>query len=190
MRKYKDKPRINAYKDENNVICYIFDEIFRKRFFSQTKKLADGCLIWTGICNTKYGLNYGRFSFVTEYGFCNKLAHRIAYEMEHNVYLDSKTFVLHKCDVPECVNPEHLYIGDGVDNMQDCIKRGRFCGGNVKLYDEEVEEIRRLYKTGKVTQEFLGKMFRISQVGISKIILTQTRTQKLYPYGCSIHVQN
>lgn len=38
----------------------------------------------------------------------------------------------------------------------------------------DVYEIRRLYTTGKVTQAVLGKMFRIGQSGVSKIVIHQT----------------
>lgn len=38
----------------------------------------------------------------------------------------------HKCDVPWCVNPDHLYDGDYRTNMQDAIERGQWVHYNSK----------------------------------------------------------
>jgi len=51
--------------------------------------------------------------------------HRVAYEL----YVGNITkglHVLHKCDIRSCVNPEHLFIGTNIDNINDCIKKGRW----------------------------------------------------------------
>lgn len=32
----------------------------------------------------------------------------------------------HRCDVPACVNPDHLFIGTQLDNIRDCMAKGRF----------------------------------------------------------------
>lgn len=41
--------------------------------------------------------------------------------------------VLHKCDVPNCCNPEHLYLGTNKNNHADMVARGRVTKGNLPL---------------------------------------------------------
>ena len=88
--------------------------------------------------------------------------------------------VLHHCDNPGCVNPEHLYIGDFFQNMQDKVTRGRNPRGldnpNAKLSDEQVAEIRTMYGTGNYTQKELGEMFNVGQTTISEITTRRRRT--------------
>jgi hypothetical protein len=60
--------------------------------------------------------------------------------------------VCHKCDNPNCINPEHLFLGTHADNTHDMIKKGRqvhACGeahGRAKLTIKEVTEIRSRYR--------------------------------------------
>ena len=51
--------------------------------------------------------------------------HRVAWEMHHAQPVPEGMYVLHTCDNPQCVNPEHLYIGDHTDNMRDRSERKR-----------------------------------------------------------------
>ena len=64
-------------------------------------------------------------------------AHRLAYALANG--LDVFTMggsVLHSCDNPVCVNPEHLRLGTHQDNMQDLIERDR-CAFKLTLDDAE-----------------------------------------------------
>ena len=52
-------------------------------------------------------------------------AHRAAWIRNFGV-IPENLVVCHKCDNGLCVNIEHLFLGTRKDNMQDCIKKGRF----------------------------------------------------------------
>ena len=73
------------------------------------------CWIWTGWRNA---LGYGISGNVG--GF--QLAHRLSYSVFKGP-IPKGLCVLHKCDVPQCVNPTHLYAGTKKDNMRDIRKR-------------------------------------------------------------------
>lgn len=36
--------------------------------------------------------------------------------------------VLHRCDVPKCINPDHLFLGTRLDNNADAVAKGRHAG--------------------------------------------------------------
>ena len=76
-----------------------------------------GCWIFNGFINIS---GYGR---VRNNGF-KYLTHRLAWENRFGSIPDG-LLVCHKCDVPSCVNPDHLFIGTYKDNNQDAIDKGR-----------------------------------------------------------------
>lgn len=51
-------------------------------------------------------------------------AHRFSW-MEHNGPIPKDLFVLHKCDTPACINPNHLFLGTARDNFDDMVRKGR-----------------------------------------------------------------
>lgn len=78
-----------------------------------------GCWIWMGqTWRTGYG--YLRIGNPGKH----IAAHRYMYKLYKGDF-NPKLHVLHTCDVPSCVNPNHLYLGTHTDNMQDMVKKGR-----------------------------------------------------------------
>lgn len=57
----------------------------------------------------------------------NQLIHREIYR-QFNGKISEDMCICHFCDTPRCINPAHLFIGTQKDNIQDCIKKGRFKG--------------------------------------------------------------
>ncbi len=138
-----------------------------KLIASSTLNEQTGCLEFTGAKNKN---GYGHIW----YKGLMLLAHRISYAVF--IGKDVKNLcVLHICDNPSCINPEHLFLGTHSDNRQDCTNKYRqACGekiGNSKLTALQVKEIRKIYSTNPIiTQKDLGKDFGVSNITISKIV--------------------
>ncbi len=117
-------------------------EIFVLRFWGKVEK-GRGCWLWTG---TKNRGGYGR---VTIKKPVTAMAHRVAWELAKGP-IPSGLSVLHRCDVPGCVNPKHLWLGTNADNMRDMFAKGRrptislkgSAHPGAKLTEEQVREIR------------------------------------------------
>ena len=84
--------------------------------------------------------------------------------------------VLHTCDVPECVNPGHLYLGTQQDNVRDRDRRGRAADvrgeknpNASRMTDQKVREIRAL--RGTMKQKEIALLYGISVPRVSGIQL-------------------
>jgi len=109
------------------------------RFWSKVSR-GPGCWVWTG--STIRG--YGQLSTTRSAG--PTLAHRFSWQI-HNGPIPDAMQVLHRCDNPPCVNPDHLFLGDPKINSDDKIAKGRYRCGQ-KLTDEQVASVRRLRAQG------------------------------------------
>lgn len=80
-----------------------------------------GCWLWAGAPGDgKPNGQYGRFRMNGK----QWRAHRAAWILFRGS-IPSEKHVLHRCDNPACVNPEHLFIGSNVDNVADRVTKGR-----------------------------------------------------------------
>lgn len=96
----------------------------RSRFFSKVDK-TDSCWNWSGSTNHK---GYGKVNLRRINQSSWSFAHRISYQ-EHYGDIDPNQQVLHSCDNPACVNPEHLHEGTHQENMDEMVERGRWHSG-------------------------------------------------------------
>lgn len=116
---------------------------------------------------------------ITTYGFKrhngkNISATRLVYRLVHgDQSLPDNLFVLHRCDNPPCVNPDHLFVGTQLDNIRDCISKGRnVCGAktwNSKLTNEQVREMRQLHSRG-FSGRSLSRRYGINDSAVSAIV--------------------
>ena len=138
------------------------------RFYSKIKVgKVNGCWVWIAF-REKDG--YGRFKFNGK----NIPAHRFSWI---NTYgeIPKGFLVLHKCDNPPCVNPEHLFLGTQKDNIRDMLIKNRDNysfgekHGLSKLKDKYIPEIRNLYKDGN-TIKYIAGVYEVSLMAIHRII--------------------
>jgi hypothetical protein len=87
-----------------------------ERFWKRVTKMSDGCWLFSGADN---GKGYVRF-------WANGAiyAHQFSYQLHHGP-IPPGMLVLHRCDVRNCVRPEHLFVGTYQDNYDDMIAKGR-----------------------------------------------------------------
>lgn len=130
------------------------------RFMSKVDKSENGCWLWTAF-RMKNG--YGLFRTPAK----NELAHRAAYRLFSGP-LDTRD-VMHKCDTPACVNPQHLHLGTRKENMQDAREKKRVRAGEKhgrsKLTNEQIE----LVKQSNGLQREIAAVFGVSQGHVSAI---------------------
>lgn len=81
-----------------------------------------GCWLWLGKLNAAgYGNIFARDENRKVFGL---IAHRVSYWIEHG-HVPAGVSVCHRCDMPSCVNPEHLFLGTQEDNIRDCVRKKR-----------------------------------------------------------------
>tara|TARA_R110002074_G_scaffold344073_1_gene514480 strand:- start:250 stop:597 length:348 start_codon:yes stop_codon:yes gene_type:complete len=90
---------------------------------------------------------------LTDHGM--QRAHRMACKLANGPAPDGKDFVLHQCDNRLCCNPAHLHWGDGFDNMQEMVERGRM--GEKRMTPEVHDVILAMRTKGRTYKEISDK---------------------------------
>jgi hypothetical protein len=141
------------------------------RFWSRVDKSGD-CWVWTA---GKFDTGYGRIWIGSKADGKDFYAHRVSYEMAYGSIPDGFD-ILHICDNPPCVRPDHLWAGTHSDNMQDMLRKGRrrnlrgSDNGNSRLAIGEVVAIRKAYAAGRTTYKLLAEQYHVNPTTIMNIV--------------------
>lgn len=109
----------------------------------------NSCWDWQG------GLNIGGYGQVNFRGR-SMIASRVMWSF-FNGEIPEGMCICHRCDRPQCCNPDHLFLGTPADNSQDRIEKGRPIT-NRRYTDEQIQEMRRLrdegYTLGQISRRY------------------------------------
>lgn len=153
------------------------DDIYLNRIRMRSEPGDGGCLLWNGCLHTA---GYGK---VYVYGRV-VLAHRAMYELTFGKIPDG-LHVLHKCDVPRCVNPDHLFLGTNDDNIADKVQKARHPYGvgcyNAKLTAEFVRWGREKYFKGEMNATELAGMAGVGMQTMWNALTGRSWTHVSFP---------
>jgi hypothetical protein len=142
---------------------------------------TDNCWIWTGGTVRGYGLATNTIDNSKKQIY----AHRLSWCLFNGGILGGM-LVLHKCDNPSCVNPEHLFLGSHKDNAIDRESKGRGnrpIGENnpsAKLTNKDVCEIRESCDEGDSISR-IAERYGVTQKCIYDIRSNRTWNEKNAP---------
>lgn len=134
------------------------------------------CWVWIA------GLNeHGYGSFIVNGsrrpGRKSALAHRVSYDMAHPDAPSTGSNVLHKCDTPVCVRPDHLFLGSLSENVADMVRKNRVSHGTAhwraKLTDDAVKDIRRRHSSGESIRS-LARHHGVSFAAVNQVLIGRT----------------
>lgn len=118
---------------------------------------VDGCWIWQG------GLSKDGYGKVKREGKTIR-AHRLFYQL-HKGPINEGMVIMHSCDKPTCVNPEHLSMGTHLDNELDKDIKGRRSPSPTISHPENVPRGENHPRYGKGMPEHIAEALLKANVG-------------------------
>jgi hypothetical protein len=143
----------------------------KERLLRATSVNENGC--W--ICTISISASH-RYGWVNVDGAGIAVPNHRASWIVHRGPIPKGQCVLHTCDTPACINPDHLFLGCHADNAADREAKGRSADRKGEkntmafLEKEQVLEIRSLWATGLYTLKQIGEMFGTSRTNVNSIV--------------------
>lgn len=142
------------------------------RFWEKVRK-TEACWIWESAIGTR---GYGIFWHGSKRR--SIFAHRFSVEMRDGEMPPKGMVVMHSCDNPACVNPEHLSIGTTKENAHDSVNKRRHAYGEKnkgggKLTEHDVRQILMSPETGAA---------QARRLGVSKHVVNKIRRRELWKH--------
>ena len=146
-------PRFCSRKCSNNA------RVDTRQILKDKSKLVNGCLLWQGYLNED---GYG----TTSYKGRQFKVHRLAYTLKYGEIPEGMV-VMHQCDVPSCINVDHLMLGTVKDNVIDMARKDRH--GKISLKRKVVSEIVERYNNGELGKD-LAEEYGIARGTVSRYV--------------------
>lgn len=147
-----------------------------ERFWRQVRK-TPGCWEWTGRAKSNKG--YGQIGLGGR-GAKQELVHRFSYQL-HKGPIPEGLVVMHACDNPRCVNPDHLSLGTPSDNIKDAVRKGRWksvpplhCGEQQHSSKLTAEIVREIRGNPDLPTKHWAEKYGVAQSSIRKVKACQT----------------
>jgi hypothetical protein len=127
-----------------------------------------GCYLYQGA--KLRGTDYGVVHWFDEGEHTTAQTHKVVFEFFHGK-LEKGQMVCHDCDVPNCVNPDHLWRGSAKKNAEDRANKGRNASAGYKwvLRGETLDELVMLYQHGWSVFH-LAQHYGVSQTAVGKAL--------------------
>jgi hypothetical protein len=142
-------------------------------FWAKVARTQEGCWVWQGTTSRN---GYGLWTTGVRPSRRTVQAHRLSWVIV-NGPIPEGMCVCHSCDVPPCVNPEHLWLGTARENARDKVAKGRMRrgdsrgerNGHARLTEEDVRAIRARVAGGE-TQTALAVEYGVHLITVSQAV--------------------
>ncbi len=154
----------------NNLPNNKIELLYKEQIEPYLDKSGD-CWLFTGYLHAK---GYGQINVTKKYSGIPSVSastHRVAFRHNYKRPIHDSLHVLHTCDVRNCCNPAHLYLGTHQDNMVDRSERNRVNrpigskNPKVKLTEQDVLGI----YLSKDTKKELISHYKVGRSAIERI---------------------